>query len=106
VKVWLTDPKERKVIWTTVDSAILQQVVQKADNAGVVGIKKLLSGDLTIQLKERAGKEVLGRRSAWRERASPSAKILPDLYPILVHGICINRVNTTDQATAARDLEF
>lgn len=46
------------------DSAILQQVVQKADNAGVVGIKKLLSGDLTIQLKERAGKEVLGRRSA------------------------------------------
>jgi hypothetical protein len=23
VKVWPTDPKERKVIWTTVDSAIL-----------------------------------------------------------------------------------
>jgi hypothetical protein len=61
---------------------------------------------LAIQLKERAGKEVLGRRFAWREQVSSSAKILSGLYPILVHGVCINRVNTTDQAAAARDLEF
>jgi hypothetical protein len=71
VKIWLTDPKERKVIWTTVNSALLQQVVQKADNAGVVGIKKLLSGDLTIQLKERAGKEVLSRLSRRQRRNNP-----------------------------------
>jgi hypothetical protein len=37
---------------------ILQRVVRKTESAGVVGIKKFPSGDLVIQLKEQAGKEV------------------------------------------------
>jgi hypothetical protein len=44
---------------------ILQRVVRKTENARVVGIKKFPSGDLVIQLKEQAGKEVLAWRSAW-----------------------------------------
>jgi hypothetical protein len=105
VKVWVTDLAERKAIWTTANSEILQRVVRKADNAGVVGVKKLPSGDLVIQLKERAGKEVLNRRSAWLEQVSLSAKVLPDLYPVLVHGVRISKVDTTKQAEAARELE-
>jgi hypothetical protein len=40
-------------------------VVKKIDNAGVVSIKKLPSGDLVIQLKEQVGKEVLAWRTTW-----------------------------------------
>jgi hypothetical protein len=36
---------------------------------------------------------------------SPSAKVLPDLYPVLVHRFRISKVDTTKQAEAARDLE-
>jgi hypothetical protein len=106
VKVRVTDLAERKAIWTTANSVILQRVVQKADNAGVVGVKKLPSGDLVIQLKERIGKEVLNRRSAWLEQVSTSAKVLPGLYPVLVHGVRISKVDTTKQAEAAKELEF
>jgi hypothetical protein len=106
VKVQVTDPIDRKAIWTTANAAILQQVVKKTENAEVVGIKKLLSRDLVIQLKEQAGKEVLAWRSAWLEQVALSVKILSDLYPVLVHGVRISNVKTTDQAAAARDLEF
>ena len=64
VKVRVTNYTERKALWTIANSVILQRVVRKADNVGVIGVKKLPSGDLVIQLKEQAGKEVLGRRSA------------------------------------------
>jgi hypothetical protein len=61
---------------------------------------------LVIQLKEQTEKEVLNRRSAWLEQVAPSVKVLPDLYPVLVHGVCVSRVDTTKQAEAARDLEL
>ena len=64
MKVQVTDPTKRKDIWTTANTAILQRVVKKADNIKVVSIKKLLSRDLVIQLKEQARKEVPARRSA------------------------------------------
>jgi len=51
-KMWVADPVEHKQVWATVNAAILRQVVKKTDNTGVVGIKKLPSGDLVIQLKE------------------------------------------------------
>ena len=69
-------------------------------------MKKLPSGDLVIQLKERVGKEVLNRRSAWLEQVASSTKVLLDLYPVLVHGVRISRVDTIKQAEAAKDLEF
>jgi hypothetical protein len=34
------------------------------EGVGVVGVKKLLSGDLVLQLKERGGKNILARLSA------------------------------------------
>ena len=49
---------------------------------------------------------MLNRRSAWLEQVSPSTKVLPDLYPVLVHGVRISKVDTTKQAEAAKDLEF
>jgi hypothetical protein len=61
--------------------------VRKKENAGVVGIKKFPSGDLIIQLKEQAEKEVLAWHSARLEQVAPSAKIIPDLYAVFVHGI-------------------
>ena len=61
---------------------------------------------MVIQLKEQVGKEVLAWRSTWLEQVAPSTKILPNLYPMLVHGVWISNVQTIDQAIAARDLEF
>ena len=48
---------------------------------------------------------MLNRQSAWLEQVSPSAKVLPDLYLVLVHRVRISKVDTTKQVEAAKDLE-
>ena len=72
---------------------------------GVVGVRKLPSGDMVIQLKDRDGKQALAGRRRWLNEISPSARIIPDLYPVFVHGVRISRVNTTNQKEAIRSLE-
>ena len=64
----------------------------KEQEAGIVGVQKLLSGDLVVQLKDREGKRTLATCKQWLEEVSPSARIIPDLYPMLVHRIKILRV--------------
>ena len=36
---------------------------------------------------------------------APSARIIPDLYPVLVHGVRISRVKTTNQKEAIKSLK-
>jgi hypothetical protein len=60
---------------------------QKVKGVGVVEVKKLSSGDLILQLKERGGKDILAKRSAWLEQVAPLVHIILDLYPVLVHRI-------------------
>jgi hypothetical protein len=58
-------------------------------------------------LKEQRGKAELSQeQEAWLGHVAGSAKVLPDLFPVLVHGVRLNQVDTTKQAKAARDLEF
>jgi hypothetical protein len=59
IKVQITDLIERKNLWTTANRTIVEKVVEKGNGSGVVGVKKLLSGDIVVQLKEQAGKEKL-----------------------------------------------
>jgi hypothetical protein len=106
IKVQITDPAEQKALWTTANSTILQQIVQKADNAEVVEVKKLPSRDLVIQLKEQTKKKVLNQRSAWLEQVALSVKVLLDLYSVLVYRICVSKVDTTKQTETAKDLEL
>ena len=61
IKVRITDLTERKNLWTTANRTIVEKVVEKGNGDGVVGIKKLLSSDILVQLKEQAGKEKLVR---------------------------------------------
>jgi hypothetical protein len=61
---------------------------------------------LVIQLKEQTEKKVLNQQSAWLEQVALSVKVLPDLYLVLVYRVCINKVNTTNQTEAAKDLEL
>jgi hypothetical protein len=61
IKVRITDLTERKNLWTTVNRTIIKKVVEKGNRTGIVGVKKLLSGDILVQLKEQAGKEKLVR---------------------------------------------
>ena len=46
-------------MWTTTNTTVLQRVAGKAKDIGVVGVKKLLSRDMVIQLKAREGEEIL-----------------------------------------------
>jgi hypothetical protein len=80
-------------------------VARKADGVGVVGIKKLPSGDIVVQTREREGRDRLVGRRAWIESVAPSAQVIPDLYPVRVHGIRVSRVNTANQKVAATALE-
>jgi hypothetical protein len=105
VKVRVDDPRERTALWTIANHTILEKVATKEREAGIVGVRKLPSGDLVVQLKEREGKQVLANRRRWLQEVSPSARIIPDLYPVLVHGVRISRVKTTNQKDAIRSLE-
>src|SRR4030088_5464 len=87
------------------NKTILHKVAQKVEGVGVVGVKKLPSRDLVLQLKERGGKDILTKRSAWLKQGAPSAHIIPDLYPMLVHGVQISSVKTTDQKAAIQHIE-
>jgi hypothetical protein len=68
-------------------------------------VKKLPSGDILVQLKEQAGKEKLVRSQQWLAQVAPSAKLVPDLYPVMVHGVRMSNINITDQRQTNRKLE-
>jgi hypothetical protein len=104
VKVHVADTTERQALWTTPNNTILQRVLQGAKGAGVVGVKKLPGGDVVIQTKDRAGRESLAQRSAWLEGVAPSARVIADLYPVMVHGCRLSNVKTTDQQEAIKSL--
>jgi hypothetical protein len=48
IKVRITDLIERKNLWTTANYTIVEKVVEKGNRNGVVGVKKLPSGDILI----------------------------------------------------------
>ena len=104
VKVHVPDVAERRALWTTPNNTILQRVVQGAKGAGVVRVKKLPSGDIVIQTKERGGKESLAQRSAWLEGVAPSARLIADLYPVMVYGCRLSDVDITKQKKAIKSL--
>jgi hypothetical protein len=87
IKVRITDLTERKNLWTTANRTIVEKVVEKGNGNGVVGVKKLPSGDILIQLKEQAGKEKLVRSQQWLEQVAPSAKLVPDLFQLWCMGL-------------------
>jgi hypothetical protein len=66
-QVQVTDPTDHKTIREIANATIPQRVVRRTENVGVVNRKRFSSGDLVIQLKEQAGKEILAWRSAWLE---------------------------------------
>jgi hypothetical protein len=48
IKVRITDLTERKNLWTTANCIIVEKVVEKGNGNGVVGVKKLPSGDIVV----------------------------------------------------------
>jgi hypothetical protein len=84
---------------------VLGKIVAKEQEAGIVGIRKLPSGNLVVQLKDREGRQVLADRRQWLQEIAPSARTIPDLYPVLVHGVKVSRVKTTNQKEAIQSLE-
>lgn len=97
IKVRIADLTERKTIWTTANRTIVEGVATKAKGNGVVGVKKLPSGDILVQLKEQASKEKLVRSQGWLDSIAPSAKLVPDLFPVMVHGVKMSNINIADQ---------
>ncbi len=104
IKVYVANTTERQALWTTLNNTILQRVLQGAKGAGVVGVKKLPSGDVVIQIKDRAERESLVQRSTQLERVAPSTQIITNLYPVIVHGYCLSNVKTIDQQEAIKSL--
>ena len=48
IKVRITDLTEHKNLWTTANCTIVEKVVEKGNRTGVVGVKKLPSGDILV----------------------------------------------------------
>jgi hypothetical protein len=104
LKVRKTDLTERKTVWTTANRSILEKVAAEARGSGIVGVRKLPSGDILVQLKEQASKEKLVCSQKWLEQISPSAKLVPDLFPVMVHGVRMSSINIADQQQANKRL--
>jgi hypothetical protein len=79
--------------------------LRKKREAGIVGVRKLPSGDVLVQVKDREGKQTLEGRRRWLERVAPSARIVKDMYPVLVHSVKISNIKTTNQKEAIKSLE-
>ena len=47
IKVRITDPTERKNIWTTANRTIVEKVGEKGNGNGIVGVRKPPSGRTT-----------------------------------------------------------
>jgi hypothetical protein len=62
--------------------------VEKGNRNEVVGMEKLPSGDILAQLKEQAGKKLI-RSQQSLEQVAPSAKLVPDLIPVMLHRVRI-----------------
>jgi hypothetical protein len=73
VKVRVDDPRERTALWTIANHTILEKVAAKEQEVGIVGVRKLPSRDLVVQLKDREGKQTLTYQRWWLEDVSPSA---------------------------------
>jgi hypothetical protein len=52
---------------------------------------------MLIQVKDGEGKQTLEGRRKWLEGVAPSAQIVQDMYPVLVHSVKISGVKTTNQ---------
>jgi hypothetical protein len=59
-------------------------------------VKKLLSGDILVQLKEQTGKEKLVHSQQWLAQVAPSTKLVPDLYLVIVHRVRMSNINIID----------
>lgn len=107
VKVRVGDSTERKQIWATPNKEILQKLVKQiGEEAGVVGVRKYPSGDLAIQLKDQKDKkEVEGKQKEWTKVVAKSAKILPTLYPVFIHGVRVKALDLADQRTTVQKLQ-
>jgi len=65
VKVRVDDPRERTALWTTANNTILRKLAAKEQETGIVGVRKLPSGDVVVQLKDKEGKQSLVKRKQW-----------------------------------------
>jgi hypothetical protein len=63
IKIRIANVTERKTVWTTANRMIVEGVATKAKGSGVVGVKKLPSGDVLVQYNS---KNRLVRRSSYR----------------------------------------
>ncbi len=96
VKVYITNIIECQVLQTILNNIILQRVLQGAKGTEVVGVKKLLSRDVIIQTKDRAGRESLVQYSAQLEGITSSIQVITDLYLVIVYSCCLSNVKTID----------
>ena len=83
VKITITDPRERAEIKTLPYKA----VVEKIGQPGIVGIKRLDSGDLHIYTNQAQAQASLKANTAWTQKLATSARVAQEQFQVLVHGI-------------------
>lgn len=71
----------------------LQRDTEKYPAAGkIIATQKLPSGDLRVLFADRESKEALDRAEIWKENLQ--GKTLRTLYPVLVHGLRVDKPET------------
>ena len=85
VKITIKDPKERAEI----TKIPYKTVVEKIGQPGIVGVKRLDSGDLYIYTNQAQTQASLKANTTWAQKLAPSAQVAQEQFQVLIHGIPI-----------------
>ena len=70
----------------------------------IIAARELKSGDISLQTASVEAREALEKEGTWLKSLADSTRILRQSFPLLVHGVCIAAVDTTNQEASIKEI--
>ena len=108
ITIRIEDETQRKKVQDTPRETILSGIKEAVGSAlaeDLVALRRLPSGALIIQAANRKSKEIMEKEQSWTNTIANSAQVQRKTYPVFVHGVKKEALDTTDMGKACSDLE-
>ena len=63
----------------------------------VIAARRLLSGDILLSTLTEKARIILEKSNEWLQAIAPTAEVLRTTFPVFVHGVRVQGVNTSEQ---------
>lgn len=102
----IENQEQRKMVAGLTSEQIISQLKtgQLPNTQQIIAARELKSGDISLQMASVEAREALEKEEAWLKNLAISTKILKQSFPLLVHGVCIAAVDTTDQKKVIEEI--